>query len=184
MVEKLKQMFFNWVSLIGAIVFTALYFSLGFSHTIFCSRNLSSTLTAVITFVSIALSFIGLLLTTVVGIKRESSVARYFFDTVDKKAFVRVINKNAFTGVASALISIVLFFSDKTGAMANALVGGIWVFFLVYFILSTFRLLNLLVTLLVRENPEANDNQKKYSNMSDEQKENLRTKSTDTEPTK
>ena len=77
------------------------------------SPNASDAFGAVITFASIIIGFVGVLLTAIVSIKRESELIQYFLAKADKKAFSRLISRNILSGIGVALISAVLFFSGE-----------------------------------------------------------------------
>ena len=121
--------------------------------------NASDAFGAVITFASIIIGFVGVLLTAIVSIKRESELIQYFLAKADKKAFSRLISRNILSGIAVALVSAILFFSDElcvilTGRGLTLYIMSVvfcgWIFLLAYFVLSTYKLMQVLLTMLIR----------------------------------
>lgn len=121
-------------------------------YKIVLSNNMSNALNAVMTFTSIVLGFVGLLLTTIVGIKRESKIIKYFFDNADKKDFTSVVKKEVCSGLGTAVCTIALYFPKEFcslfGGEIVAALFYFWITLLLYFLFSTYRLMSLLLNML------------------------------------
>ena len=119
--------------------------------TILTMHNLPDALGAIITFTSIILGFVGVLLTSIVSIKKESEFVQYFFDNADKKYFCSVVSGNIFSGALLALVSVFMYFAESSNLIGLSLQFA-WIFLIFYFVLTTFRLMRWLLTLLCCSN--------------------------------
>lgn len=113
---------------------------------------MSGALDAVMTFTSIVLGFVGVLLTTIVGIKKESKIVKYFFDNADKKDFSRVVKREICAGLCTAILSIAMYFPAEISSLFEektiVVLFLLWLVMLFYFSFSTYRLMSLLLSML------------------------------------
>lgn len=116
------------------------------------SENMPGALEAVMTFCSILLGFMGVLLATFAGMKSESAVIRRFLETADPRDFLGVVKKELSSGLGTALVTISLYFPAQLervfGGTAPKALFVLWLFLIVYFLLSTYRLLSLLLRMI------------------------------------
>ena len=118
------------------------------------SEYFSDTLSAVITFVSIIISFFGVLLTILVSVKEQSEVINYFLDSIDRDDFVSSIKRLIVFGLLTVVFAAVLFLND---IIANIIVIGlslVTVYTLLRFTTLTYRFTNILLMLFIKDKKE------------------------------
>lgn len=76
------------------------------------SENFPATLESMVTFVSIIISFFGVLLTILISAKEKSELINYFLDSADKKAFSSSIKKLILHGLLTVIVAAILFMYD------------------------------------------------------------------------
>lgn len=117
------------------------------------SKSLPCALDAIMTFTSIMLGFMGVLLTTFVGMKGESEVIKFFLSSVNKKYFLGVVKKEIISGLSTAFITISLYFLPDFAHIFKAKIlkifFALWMFLLIYFLLSTYRLMSLFLRMIL-----------------------------------
>lgn len=120
------------------------------------SKQLPEALTGILTFTTLILGFLGVLLPAIMGMKKESVLVGSFFKKVPPKRFSRFIRSNILSGLLLTVCTVIMFFVNdlmKEGfAKAAIIFGWVTVFCCIYFVITTFCVLNLLLRLLVEDN--------------------------------
>lgn len=119
------------ISLAISSCIISLYF--GFSICIFESKNVSKIFELTVTFVSILLGFLGVLLSVVLSSIKEKNIIQYFFKTVDRKAFQSKLLGNVVLGIVLIIVSLLLIVHDKFDVLVLDILWVIWIFLLILF---------------------------------------------------
>jgi hypothetical protein len=125
-----------------------------FKFEIISSLHFTDSLGSIITFVSIIISFFGVLLTILISAKDQSEIIKYFLENANKDLFVKCIKKVIFTGLMVVLISALLYMNDILSIWINRglLVAEVW--FLSRFAILTYRFTSILLFLFILEKEE------------------------------
>lgn len=115
------------------------------------SENFSDTLSSIITFVSIIISFFGVLLTMLISAKEKSKMIQDFLKTADKEVFTSSIKRLIMCGLLTVLIAACLFMEDIIAEKAIMVLAGTGVFFLIRFTALTYRFTNILLMLFISD---------------------------------
>ena len=124
------------------------------------SEQLPDALTGILTFSSLILGFIGVLLPAIMGMKKESDLVESFFKRVPPKRFSMFVRSNILSGLLLTICAVTMFFvkdiMDNNFKQVAMLAGWATLFFSIYFTVTTFCVLNLLLRLLLEDkNSEA-----------------------------
>lgn len=115
------------------------------------SNNFSDTLTSMVTFVSIIISFFGVLLTILISAKEKSELINYFLDSADKETFSASIKKLILHGLLTVIVSAILFMYDIMCEYEIVICVCIGIFTLVRFTALTYRFTNILLMLFLKD---------------------------------
>ncbi len=115
------------------------------------SDNFSATLESMVTFVSIIISFFGVLLTILISAKEKSELINYFLDSADKKAFSSSIKKLILHGLLTVIVAAILFMYDIMCECEIVTCACIGIFTLVRFTALTYRFTNILLMLFLKD---------------------------------
>lgn len=115
------------------------------------SKNFPDTLTSMVTFVSIIISFFGVLLTILISAKEKSELINYFLDTADKEVFASSIKRLILHGLLTVIISAILFMYDIMSECEIVIYVCIGIFTLVRFTTLTYRFTNILLMLFLKD---------------------------------
>lgn len=115
------------------------------------SENFPATLEAMVTFVSIIISFFGVLLTILISAKEKSELINYFLDSADKKAFSSSIKKLILHGLLTVIVAAILFMYDIMRERRIVICVCIGIFTLVRFTALTYRFTNILLMLFLKD---------------------------------
>ena len=115
------------------------------------SVNYSDSLSVLVTFISIILSFFGILIPLLISGKSTSETIKYFFSVVDKKYFLNRIKIMIISGFLTILLLALLYFNDLYYDMVNLILstGMLWV--LLYFVASAYRLICIMLMMFLYE---------------------------------
>ena len=113
------------------------------------SKNINDMLSAVLSFVSILIGLISLLITTVLVNEKQSKTVRLFLDKVKRKRFYNTIFANIATGIICAFLSILLFFRRQLPTPVSSILFCVWLYFLIAFLCFTLDFSSLLLKLLI-----------------------------------
>lgn len=117
------------------------------------SNHLSDALTGILTFSTLMVGFLGVLLPAVISTRKDSTIIKRFLDTVPPKRFSAFIRNNIVAGLFLNICAIAMFFCNDlltNEKIRTALaMGWITIFCIVYFIVTTFCVLNILLRLLI-----------------------------------
>lgn len=119
------------------------------------SCHLSDALSGILTFATLMIGFLGVLLPAVMSTRQDSKLVEKFFNSVPSKRFSLFIRNNILSGLFLNVCSIAMFFSIdllENGFENIALwIGWLTTFGIIYFSVTTFCVLNLLLRLLIEE---------------------------------
>lgn len=115
------------------------------------SRNYADTLSAIITFVSIIISFFGVLLTLLISAKEKSRLIQFFLNSADKGVFISCIKSLIMFGLLTVMIASCLFMEDIMDEKLMEILAGMGIFSLVRFTTLTYRFTNILLMLFIRD---------------------------------
>ena len=114
-------------------------------------ENFTDALGTLVTFISIAISFFGVLIPILISGKTSSETIKFFFSVVDKKYFLGRIKVMMISGVMAVVLLALLYFSDIYSTEANIVIMAamIWLFF--YFVAASYRIISLLLMMFLVE---------------------------------
>lgn len=115
------------------------------------SDNFCDALGIFVTFISITLSFFGILIPILVSGKSTSETIKFFFEAVDKKYFLGRIKAMMISGFISVFLLGLLFFYDIFHELTNIVLISAMIWFLLYFVTSSYRLISLLLLMFLTE---------------------------------
>ena len=115
------------------------------------SKGFTDALTALITFVSIIISFFGVLLTMLISIKETSELVRFFLKSIEKKDFVASIKRLIMWGLFTVILAIVLFTKDILTEKITIVISIIIIYSLLRFTTLTYRFTNILLSLFISD---------------------------------
>lgn len=149
--SKLLELWRKLYCIIIPIILTTfyLYMFFRFDFRIWESQNFGDTLTSIITFVSIIISFFGVLLTILISAREKSTLIDYFLHTADRQAFVRSLRELIICGLSTVLIAAVLFGHDILHFKVTVGLIVVCIFCLIRFAALTYRFTNILLMLFV-----------------------------------
>lgn len=136
------------------------------------SEFFSDTLSAIITFVSIIISFFGVLLTILISAKEKSEVINYFLDSIDRDDFISSIKKLIACGLMTVVFSSVLFLNDVLSYKFITWLLLITIYMLIRFTTLTYRFTNILLMLFIRDKMDYT--KRKCKNASEEVKQEVK----------
>ncbi len=189
MIKVLYKFWYTFYPLVfSAITAIVLYWGLTPLEilSLLAADGMEGALGAIITFTSIIVGFIGVLLTSIVSVKRESELIQYFLSSVSKKAFTRLVSCNILSGIGTALSSAVLFCAEEIYCILLrrsvdpriiCVMFCVWAFLITYFVLSIYKLIKILLTMLIRSD-EKREKLEDPNSLSDEAAKALRAKHT------
>lgn len=158
MKRGLQENAFEWVKVIVCLMFTLLLHWLDgnkFMMLVATSDRLPDALTGILTFTTLILGFIGVLLPAIMGMKKESDLVGKFFRRVSPKRFSSFVRNNILAGLLLTICVVVMFFAgdflDNDFTRIAMFISWTTLFFGIYFVITTFCVLNLLLRLLVED---------------------------------
>lgn len=159
MKHGVKKRIPNSLELIGSVFITVVVYQFGsdgLMELVISSDRLPDAMTGVITFTTLILGFIGVLLPAIMGMKKESELVEKFFKHISQKQFSGFIRSNIISGLWLTVITVIMFFANdlfENGFAKIAMtVGWATLFCSIYFVMTTFSVLNLLLRLLIEDN--------------------------------
>lgn len=115
------------------------------------SENFSDTLTSMVTFVSIIISFFGVLLTLLISAKEKSKLINFFLASADKEDFVSSIKKLIMHGLLTVIFTAILFLKDIMPEKFVLVFLCCGIFTLIKFTTLTYRFTNILLLLFIKD---------------------------------
>lgn len=113
------------------------------------SKKMDEALNAIITTTSIIIGFIGAILPVIMSMKNDSKIVTFVFQKDADKLFLKYIKQTVATGIILILITIFIFFRDQyVKAWIYSYVFDILTFFLIAFLLCTYRSLKYILELI------------------------------------
>lgn len=142
------------------------------------SKALKDVLDSIITFISIGVGLIGVLLTLLITLKKDSKIIIYFFKKANMKSFRRCIKYNICSGFTTIILSSLMYLSQLDNCITSInnfqkfilFIFYIWIWFLFSYLCSTYRFINIILLLFTEEE---NDVKRETYNISKEEKEEI-----------
>lgn len=168
--NNIETFFFDWYPLIFGICIGAVFVVLQANGIVnFLSvENFNDVLNAVMSFVSILIGLISLLITTVLVNEKNSTIVDSFLDVVGRNRFYKATRANIVTGVFTAFFSVLLYFKQIFFPTINLFFFSLWVVSLMSFFLFTIKFTDLLLQLLILKPKEKEKRTKTTSRRTDE----------------
>ncbi len=134
---------------IVVVLYIIFYERYGFSFE--KSNNFVTILGVTITFVSIIISFFGVLLTILITARDKSEMIRYFMEKADSRKFAKNLKHMILVGLMLICVSALLYMNDiiVTDIIHALILCNIWLF--VCFVSLTYRFTGILLSLLIEE---------------------------------
>ncbi len=142
--------------LVIPVVCTLIYiwFSYKADQKVWMSKNFPDILSSIITFVSIAISLFGVLLTLLISEKGKSEMIQFFLDSADKKVFIKSLKRLIMSGLLTVIVSVCLFAEDIINDKWMLFLSSIAIFTLIKFMALTYRFTNILLDLFIKDKEE------------------------------
>lgn len=119
------------------------------------SNNLPDALAGILTFATLILGFIGVLLPAIMSMKKESKLIAGFMKKISSESFSAYVRNNIISGILLNMCTVAMFFANdlmQNGLIAVSFaIGWCTFFFGIYFTITTFCVLNLLLRLMIEE---------------------------------
>ena len=144
-----RQVYCILFPIIAVIIYLCCYCRLGIK--IWTSKNFSDTLTSMITFVSIIISFFGVLLTLLITAKENSKLIKHFLDSADKEDFAASIRKLIMNGLLTVIFSAILYMNDIMVEKIIVIFMCCEIYVLIKFTALTYRFTNILLMLFIKD---------------------------------
>jgi len=148
-IEVWRRIYCLFIPFAVTILYSIAYIKYDFK--VYKSDNFPETLTALITFVSIIISFFGVLLTMLISIKETSELVRFFLKTVEKRDFASSIKRLVMWGLFTVMMAIILFMADILPEKVIVPVTIITTYSLIRFTALTYRFTNILLSLFIND---------------------------------
>lgn len=136
------------------------------------SENFTSMLEAIISFASLIIGVFGFLLPILITSKKEITLAKYFIDNIDKKAFSFNLRMIIVSGFIVVFISCILFLFDIFSEWFKQGIILLWIWWLFYFVSNSYRFVSLIIRLFLEEKNEVK--KEVWEPMDSDEEENLK----------
>ena len=160
-IENLKYRWFDiypWIfSVIGT--FLVMKFEKIYGVNIGTSEGFSDLLAMVVTFVSVVIGLLGVLLTCLISIRDTSKLVKFFFEKSKKNKFQNGIKQCILSGLLLVMATCALFIWDLFPGKLFALIKYSWVFLFVLFTSLIYRFISILISLVI-DNGEREEGKK------------------------
>lgn len=111
--------------------------------------DFNDLLSAVVSFVSILIGLISLLITTVLVNEKNSTIVDSFLDIVGRNRFYKATRANIVSGILTAFFSVLLYFKQMFHPAINNIFFIFWIVSLMSFFFFTIKFTDLLLQLLI-----------------------------------
>lgn len=171
--ECLGYLWYSWYSVIlaalitGFLVFEQSKYDLKFWK----ATYYSDMLTAIITFLSIIIGILGILIPSIISAREDKdSMASYFFQNADGRFFAKCITRIISSGILSVICICLLYLQDVMEEKIYIWIFRISIFLLLYFCFGSYRFIGIMLSLLVEGKNRRDSGKviKKYKNRIDE----------------
>lgn len=136
------------------IVIVLIIFKIEFAD----SKALETALTGIITIAALIVGFFGTILPVIIGIKNESTFARYVFERDKNKLFLKYIRSTLWIGILLMAFSVILYFAgDYTIKYADKVLfyADAWLF--ISFLACIYRSMNHMLKLVFLTDADLTD---------------------------
>ncbi len=116
---------------------------------IFDSKNIQSLFEVTITFVSILLGFLGVLISSVLSLSNDSNIIGHFFKTVNRNNFKNKIMQSVVSGIFLVLNSLILIVSDSISDSVVNILFITWILLLSFFSSTEVSFYSLFIKMIV-----------------------------------
>jgi len=118
-------------------------------------KNMDNAIEGVLTVSALIIGFVGAVLPVVLSMKNDSKFVKYIFEKDKNKLFMKYMKITLMSGLLTITISVSLYFRDDFSAtkLYNH-IFFVWSFFIVLFMLSTYRCINHMLNLIFSSDNE------------------------------
>lgn len=135
------------------------------------SSGMDNALDGVNTMCALIIGFMGAVIPVILGMKNESKIVKYVFEKDEDRLFLKY-NKSAIaTGILTVAVTITMYFRNDLPEMIKEYLFPVWVFFVVLFLLLTYRCLNNMLELIFMSDTSLRSPYKVVLDMSEEMNE-------------
>lgn len=110
--------------------------------------KLPNALDGVNTMAALIIGFLGGILPVILGMKNESKFVKYVFEKDTEKLFLKYIKSTIVIGICLVAITISLYFVDDYCGKIKNIIFYTWIFFIITFLLCTYRSLSNMLNLI------------------------------------
>lgn len=145
--ERLKYYFErSYPYTMSIIIFILLYkYKINFMS----NRYFNDAIDGISTIGSLIVGFLGAILPVILGMKNESKFVKYVFENDINKLFLKYIKENIIFGLATLLLSFILYFRDEEiFTHVGVYLFYFWITLIILFILLTYRCLSKMLSLI------------------------------------
>lgn len=159
MLEKMK---YRWKEIYSYVIPT--FFAIAYLIYLFCiykgwisckvvqdSKQFKDMLQTLVTFMSIILSVFGFLIPSFLTSKGNSDALKYFTKYADMKLFAAKLNNIVAAGLIDIFMTCILLLQDIIPSIILNILLVIWLWFLFFFMCSSYRFISLMISLLLVE---------------------------------
>lgn len=137
------------------------------------SKNYTEILNGLVTLDSIILGFLGAVMPVILSMKNESKFVKYVFEKDKKNLFSKYLKSTVILGLLNAALSLIMHARDIMTENVQFIIYNIWIFITASFLISTYRSMSHMITLVFSRDQEK-ENNKTNTTLSEEQRANLR----------
>lgn len=175
--DKTKDGWYRWFAIypwLFSIVATALviWFEKICEINICSGDGFRDLLTAVVTFVSVVIGLLGVLLTCLITIRDTSKLVKYFLKESPKKVFQNGIKQCILSGLLLVIMTCALFIWDLFPEKIFIIIKYGWVFLFTLFTTLIYRFISMLISLVI-DNGEEEEGKKDNQDVIGERQEKM-----------
>lgn len=122
--------------------------------------NMNSALDGVNTTAALIIGFLGAILPVILGMKNESKIVKYVFESDSHRLFLKYIKSTIMTGLLLVAITVSLYFRNNFDKQFRNLCFYFWLFLLILFLVCTYRSLSNMLNLIFAKDSELNKGQR------------------------
>lgn len=112
------------------------------------SKELTNALDSINTISALIIGFLGTMLPILLGLKNESKFVEQVFKKDNNKLFFKYINSTIMSGLILVFITVIMYFiKDFCNVCLEKFLFYIWVYFVLLFLLCTYRSLSCILNL-------------------------------------
>lgn len=128
------------------------------SFGVMSDMNFNDMLGGLVTLDSIVIGFFGAIMPVILSMKNESKFVRYVFENDTEGLFANYLKVTIFSGLFSAVFSLSLYLRNSfIHLCVKSFLYTVWAFFTTLFLISTYRSLSYMISLVFSKDNFEND---------------------------